>query len=229
MLQIEIVSTFIKPTWRDVPFIPDNEHLCLIYACRRTLYHNKYRLTCFFVLNGQIIEARTIAISGFLVRFSLVLYSSYAKVLRSRIKHRWYAIDKDNMERELAKREDRKYVPYMFRNGDTRRHLLARSRYVLMKNYIKWTEEQELWATSLSRSIRTSQPLTICPYSWRPSTTIIAKRRPSDSKWSDSATISRRWESCTSTSSWKPSTRTMRSFSTFLSTGLPRFRRELQR
>ena len=57
--------------------------------------------------------------------------------------------DQDNKERALAKREDRKYVPYTFRNGDTRRQLLARSRYVLMKNYTKWTEEQELRATIL--------------------------------------------------------------------------------
>lgn len=66
-----------------------------------------------------------------------------------RIEHRWDAIDQDNKERALAKREDRKYVPYTFRNGDTRRQLLARSRYVLMKNYTKWTEEQELRATIL--------------------------------------------------------------------------------
>lgn len=66
-----------------------------------------------------------------------------------RIEHRWDAIDQDNKERALAKKEDRKYVPYTFRNGDTRRQLLARSRYVLMKNYTKWTEEQELMATIL--------------------------------------------------------------------------------
>ena len=66
-----------------------------------------------------------------------------------RIEHRWDAIDHDNKERALAKKEDRKYVPYTFRNGDTRRQLLARSRYVLMKNYTKWTEEQELRATIL--------------------------------------------------------------------------------
>ena len=66
-----------------------------------------------------------------------------------RIEHRWDAIDQDNKERALAKKEDRKYVPYTFRNGDTRRQLLARSRYVLMKNYTKWTEEQELRATIL--------------------------------------------------------------------------------
>jgi len=66
-----------------------------------------------------------------------------------RIEHRWDAIDLDNKERALAKEEGQKYVPYTFRNGDTRRQLLARSRYVLMKNYTKWTEEQELRATIL--------------------------------------------------------------------------------
>lgn len=66
-----------------------------------------------------------------------------------RIEHRWDAIDQDNKEWALDKREDRKYVPYTFRNDDTRRQLLARSRYVLMKNYTKWTEEQELRATIL--------------------------------------------------------------------------------
>lgn len=66
-----------------------------------------------------------------------------------RIEHRWDAIDLDNKERALAKEEGQKYVPYTFRNGDTRKQLLARSRYVLMKNYTKWTEDQQLRAAIL--------------------------------------------------------------------------------
>ena len=51
-----------------------------------------------------------------------------------RIKHRWAAIDLENDEIELAKQTKNKYQPERLDNGDTKKQLLARSRYLLYKN-----------------------------------------------------------------------------------------------
>jgi len=60
----------------------------------------------------------------------------------TRIKYRWEAIDQDNQQYKLAKNEQREYKPFVFENGDTRKQLLARSRYLLFKPSHKWTESQ---------------------------------------------------------------------------------------
>lgn len=60
-----------------------------------------------------------------------------------RISHRWQAIDMENAEIQLAKECKQTYIPYAFSNGDTRRQLLARSRYLLLKNSSKWTVSQQ--------------------------------------------------------------------------------------
>lgn len=56
-----------------------------------------------------------------------------------RIKHRWDAIQQANEEMEEAKQKNEDYVPYRYSNGDTRRELLIRSRYLLFKSADKWT------------------------------------------------------------------------------------------
>ena len=68
-----------------------------------------------------------------------------------RIKHRWEAIDADNKAKAVAKRNGEDYVPYTFDNGDTRKELLARSRYLLFKSPEKWTETQKERADALFR------------------------------------------------------------------------------
>ena len=60
-----------------------------------------------------------------------------------RIKHRWNAIQQANEEMEEAKLNNEEYVPYRYPNGDTRRELLKRSRYLLFKSADKWTEKQK--------------------------------------------------------------------------------------
>ncbi len=60
-----------------------------------------------------------------------------------RIKHRWNAIQHANNEMEEAKLNNEEYVPYRYPNGDTRRELLKRSRYLLFKSADKWTEKQK--------------------------------------------------------------------------------------
>lgn len=60
-----------------------------------------------------------------------------------RIKHRWDAIQEANDEMEEAKQAYREYVPYRYPNGDTRKELLLRSRYLLFKSADKWTDRQK--------------------------------------------------------------------------------------
>jgi len=63
--------------------------------------------------------------------------------------YRWQAIDLENTEIELNREAGRKYIPHTFRNGDTRRQLLARGRYIVMKHHSKWTLTQRIRAEIL--------------------------------------------------------------------------------
>ena len=58
------------------------------------------------------------------------------------IKHRWDAIDLENEQIKRAKEKNRAFVPKEFGNGDTRKQLLARSRYLLYKSPNNWTRNQ---------------------------------------------------------------------------------------
>lgn len=66
-----------------------------------------------------------------------------------RIGHRWEAIQEETDARQEARALKKKYVPCTFENGDTRRELLARSRYLLFKSAEKWTESQKIRARIL--------------------------------------------------------------------------------
>ena len=66
-----------------------------------------------------------------------------------RIKHRWDAIQQANDEMEEAKLNDEPYVPFRYPNGDTRKELLIRSRYLLFKSADKWTPRQKQRAAIL--------------------------------------------------------------------------------
>ena len=59
-----------------------------------------------------------------------------------RIKHRWDAIDLENENIKFAKANDKTYKPELFDNGDTRKQLLVRSRYLLYKAPSNWTANQ---------------------------------------------------------------------------------------
>ena len=63
-----------------------------------------------------------------------------------RIKHRWEAIDSENEILKQAKEKKVKPEIQVFGNGDTRKQLLARSRYLLYKSREKWTESQNIRA-----------------------------------------------------------------------------------
>lgn len=66
-----------------------------------------------------------------------------------RIKHRWDAIQQANDEMEDARLNDEEYIPFRYSNGDTRKELLIRSRYLLFKSADKWTPRQKQRAAIL--------------------------------------------------------------------------------
>ena len=72
-------------------------------------------------------------------------------VQEMRIKLRWDAIQEANDEMENAKLMGEPYVPVRYENGDTKKELLARSRYLLCKSAEKWTESQKARAKVLFR------------------------------------------------------------------------------
>lgn len=59
-----------------------------------------------------------------------------------RINLRREAIQEENESIKQARKEKRKYEPTVFKNGDTTKQLLARSRYLLFKSESKWTAQQ---------------------------------------------------------------------------------------
>jgi len=60
-----------------------------------------------------------------------------------RVQHRWKAIEEENKAIEVAKKEAKKYNPIILSNGDTKKQLLARSRYIIAKKPNDWTENQK--------------------------------------------------------------------------------------
>ena len=68
-----------------------------------------------------------------------------------RIQERWEAIDKENIEIAHAKASGKIYTPDTFENGDSRKQLLVRSRYLLFKKESLWTQSQKQRAEILFR------------------------------------------------------------------------------
>lgn len=60
-----------------------------------------------------------------------------------RIKYRWDAIDQENEAILQARKAGKEYAVEVLSNGDTRKQLLARSRYLLYKSREKWTPKQQ--------------------------------------------------------------------------------------
>ena len=68
---------------------------------------------------------------------------AYDALQEMRIAHRWDAINEETNALENAKYDQTTYVPFRFDNGDTKKQLLARSRYLLFKSPEKWTQGQK--------------------------------------------------------------------------------------
>lgn len=74
---------------------------------------------------------------------------AYDAIQEMRIAHRWDAINQETNDIENAKLNKEKYIAPVFGNGDTRKQLLARSRYLLFKSGEKWTQKQKARAEIL--------------------------------------------------------------------------------
>lgn len=74
---------------------------------------------------------------------------AYDALQEMRIAHRWDAINEETNAIENAKYDNTAFIPFRFDNGDTKKQLLARSRYLLFKSPQKWTQSQKQRATIL--------------------------------------------------------------------------------
>ena len=72
----------------------------------------------------------------------------YDAIDELRISLRWMARDIENEEIARCRKEGVAYVPFRYANGDTRKQLLARAKYILTKHASKWTKSQQ-WRTSI--------------------------------------------------------------------------------
>ena len=68
---------------------------------------------------------------------------AYDALQEMRIAYRWDAINEETDAKEEAKLSGEKYIPEILENGDSKKQLLARSRYLLFKSGEKWTEKQK--------------------------------------------------------------------------------------
>ncbi len=66
----------------------------------------------------------------------------YEAIDDMRITFRWMARDIENESIRNCKENKKEYVPFRYRNGDTRKQLLARAKHVLTKNRVNWTASQ---------------------------------------------------------------------------------------
>jgi transposase len=69
--------------------------------------------------------------------------SAHGALQEMRITRRRDAISQETEAGEQAKLADEKQIPQQLENGDSRRQLLAGSRYLLFKSSDKWTEKQK--------------------------------------------------------------------------------------
>lgn len=67
----------------------------------------------------------------------------YEAIDELRISLRWMARDLENKIMADCKKEGREYIPFRYANGDTRKQLLARAKFILTKHSSKWTKAQQ--------------------------------------------------------------------------------------
>lgn len=70
-------------------------------------------------------------------------------IQQMRIDLRWDAIQEETDAMEDAKWTGKPYQPFVFANGDTKKQLLVRSRYLLFKSPEKWSNSQKVRAQIL--------------------------------------------------------------------------------
>ncbi len=72
-----------------------------------------------------------------------------------RIGYRWQAIEEENAEIEKCKTNKTTYVAQTYENGETKKQLLAKSRYLLFKSKSKWSSSQKRRAKILFQEFPT--------------------------------------------------------------------------
>lgn len=82
-----------------------------------------------------------------------------------RVRLRWKAIEEENKAVKQAKQSGTRYTPEVYANGDTKKQLLARSRYLLFKSSTKWTHRQRQRSVILFEQfpeLKAGYDLTMC-------------------------------------------------------------------
>jgi transposase len=103
-----------------------------------------------------------------------------------RILLRKEAIREENEQIKLARSENKKYKAKTFENGDTKKQLLARSRYVLFKPQSKWHESQQKRSEILFREfpeLKNAYDLSMMFRSCYENSHSIAEAKESFEKW----------------------------------------------
>lgn len=72
-------------------------------------------------------------------------------VQEMRVTERWKAIAEENEAVKACRKQKIPYAPEVYTNGDTKKQLLARGRYLLFKPEYKWTDSQRERALILFR------------------------------------------------------------------------------
>lgn len=67
----------------------------------------------------------------------------YDAIDELRVSLRWMVRDFENAEIARCRKEGIAYTPFRYANGDTRKQLLARAKYILTKHASKWTKSQQ--------------------------------------------------------------------------------------
>ena len=97
--------------------------------------------------SSMMIIARTVFPKALIISDRFHVQKLYYDALDDmRIAYRWMARDRENEEMKEAKAKNETYRPFRYRNGDTRKQLLARAKFILTKHKSKWTESQRLRA-----------------------------------------------------------------------------------
>ena len=97
--------------------------------------------------SSMMIIARTVFPKALITNDRFHVQKLYYDALDDmRIAYRWMARDRENEEMKEAKAKNETYKPFRYSNGDTRKQLLARAKFILTKHKSKWTESQRLRA-----------------------------------------------------------------------------------
>lgn len=130
----------------------DVETVCriLLHLSRRRRFQVR-EITLDMASNMAQIARRCFPVAKQVIDRFHVQKLAFEAVQQMRIEARWEALDKEMIEITHAKACGQKYQPEVFENGDSRKQLLARSRYLLFKKESLWSPSQKRRATILFR------------------------------------------------------------------------------